>query len=144
MLKPRPASRLRLGPRRWILDALKVNDLPRRITRTPWTTKRISVPRILLLMHHQMEPNLLRHSPKKTRIVILAEENPDNRAKARIPLPLALMPLLSGKTRTKIRTRKTSPTLSATLVSRKTITPTSAPRRSQKTSVGLNNLHVGD
>ena len=144
MPRPRLASRLYLGPRRWILDALEVNDLLRKMTRTPGTTKRISLSKILPLMHYQVGPNPLWHSPKRTKTVVLAEENPDDKAKARIPLLLALMPLLSGKTRIKIRTRKTSLTLNATFVSRKTITPISAARRSQKTSVNLDNLHIGD
>ena len=95
-------------------------------------------------MHHQVELNPLRHSPRRNRTVVLAEEDPDDRAKARILRPLALTPPPSGKTRIKIRTRKTYPTLSATLASRKAIMPTSVPRRSQKTSVGLDDLHVGD
>ena len=95
-------------------------------------------------MHHQVRPHPLQYSPRKNKIVVLAKENLDNKANARILLPLASKLLLSGRTRTKIRIRKISPTLSATFVSRKTITPTSAPRRSQKTSVGLDNLYVGD
>ena len=107
-------------------------------------TKRISLPRIFLLMHYQVGPNLLWQSPRKTRTVVLTKENPKNRVKARILLPLVSTPLLSGKTRTRRRTRKTSLILSATLISRKAITPTSTSKKSQKTSVGLGNLHVGD
>ena len=95
-------------------------------------------------MHHQVEPNPLRHSPRRTRTVVLTEENPNNRAKARIPLLLASTPPLSGKTRTRIMTKRTSSTLIAILVSKKAITPTSAPKKSQKTSVGLDNFHVGN
>ena len=144
MPRPKPASRLHPGPKRWILDALVVNDPLKRRTRIPETLKRISFLRIFSLIHHQVGPNPLRHSPRKNRTVVLAKEDPDNKVKARIPLPLASTPLLSGRTRTKIRTRKTSPTLSATLISRKAITPTSVPRRSQKTSVSFNDLHVGN
>ena len=140
--RPKPASRLHLGLGRWILDALVVNDPLKRRTKIPGISKRISLPRILLLMRHQAGPNPLRHSPRRNKTVILAEEDPDDRAKARILLPLASTPPLSGRTR--IRTRKTYPTLSATPASRKVIMPTSVPRRSQKTSVGLDDLHVGD
>ena len=142
MPRPKPTFRLHPGPGRWIFNALMVNDPLRRRTKIPGISKTISFPRIRLLMHYQAGPNPLRHSPKKNKTVNLAKEDPDNRAKARILLPLASTPLLSGRTR--IRTRKTYPTLSATPASRKIIMPTSVPRRSQKTSVGLNNLHVGD
>ena len=144
MPRPKPTSRLYPGPRRWIFDALKVNNRPKKMTKTSETTKRISFPRILLSMHHQLGSKALRHILKRTRTVVLVDKDPDNRAKARILLLLASMLLLSGKTRTKIRTRKTSPTLSATLVSKKTITLTSALRKRQKTSAGLDNLHVND
>ena len=123
---------------------MEVNGLPRRKIRTSGITKRISLPRILLLMHRQVGLNPLRHSPRRNRTVVLAKEDPDNRAKARIFLPLASTPPPSGKIRIKIRTRKTYPTLSATLASRKVIMPTSVPRKSQKTSIGLDDLHVGD
>ena len=142
MPRPKPASRLHPERGRWILNALEVNGLPRRRIRTPGITKRISLPRILLLIHCQVGPNPLRPSPEKNKIVVFAEEDPDNRAKARILLPLSSTPLLSR--RIKIRTKKTYPTLSATTASRKVIMPTSVPRRSQKTSVGLDDLHVGD
>ena len=142
MPRPKPASRLYLGRERWILDALEVNSLPKRRIKTPGITKRISLPRILLLIHRQVGPNPLRPSPRRNKTVVLAKEDPNDRAKARILLPLALTPLLSGRTR--IRTRKTYPTLNATSASRKIIIPTSVPRRSQKTSVGLDDLHVGD
>ena len=142
--RPKPASRLHPGPGRWILDALMVNNLLRRRSKIPRVSKRISLPRILLLMRHQAGPNPHRHSLKRNRIVTLVKEGPNNRAKARTPLPLASMLLQSRKTKTRIRIRKTSPILSATFVSRKTTMPTSAPRKSQKTSVGLDNLHVGD
>ena len=89
-----------------------------------------------------MGPNPFRPSSRRNRTVVLVEEDPDDRAKDRILLPLASTPLLSGRTR--IRTRKTYPTLSATPASRKVIMPTSVPRRSQKTSVGLDDFHVGD
>ena len=114
------------------------------MTSIPKTSKRISLFKILLLIYHQVGLNLLRHSPRKTRTVILAKKDPNNKAKARILLPLVSTPPLSGKVRTKIRTRRTSPSLSATLVSKKVNMPTSAPKRSQKTSVGLDNLHVGN
>ena len=140
--RPKPASRLHTRPGRWILDAFEVNDPPRRMTKTSETTKKISLPRIFLLMHHQMEPNPLQYSLRRNRTVVFAKEDPDDKAKARILLPLASTPLLSGRTR--IRTRKTYPTLSATPASRKVIMPTSVPRRSQKTSVGLDDLYVGD
>ena len=95
-------------------------------------------------MHHQVESNPLWQNLRKTKTVVLAKQDPNDRAKAKIPLPLASMPLLLGRTRTKIRTKRTSLTLSATLVSRKAITPISAPRKSQKTSVSLDDFHVGD
>ena len=142
MPRPKPAFRLHPGRERWILNALEVNGLPRRRIRTPGITKRISLPRILLLIHRQVGPNSLRPSPRRNRTVVLAKENPDDRAKDRILLLLASTPLLSGRTR--IRTRKTRPTLSATPTRRKIIIPTSVPRRSQKTSIGLDDLHVGD
>ena len=144
MLRPRLAFKLYSGSERWILDALEVNDLPKKMTKFPETTKRISLPWIFLLMHHQVGPNPLRHSPRRTRTVIFAKENPDIKAKARILLPFASTPPPSGRTRTKIRTKMTYPIMSATLVSKKVIMPTSVLRRSQKTSVGLDNLHVSD
>ena len=91
------------------------------MTRTLRTMKRISLPKILLLMHHQVRPNPLRHSPRRTRTVVLAEENPNNKAKTKILLPLALMPPSLGRIKTRTKTRKTYLTLSATLVSRKVI-----------------------
>ena len=142
MPRPKPASRLHPGPGRLIFDAFVVNNLLRKRTKIPGILKRISFPRILLLMRHQAGPNPLRHSPRRNRTVVLAEEDPDDRAKARILLPLASTPLLSGRTKTRIRTRKISPILSTTLVSKKIIMPTSVPKRSQKTSVGLDNLYV--
>ena len=81
-------------------------------------------------MRHQVRPNPDRHSLKKTKTVVLAKEDSDDKAKTRIFLPLASTPLLSGKTKTKIKTRKTYPTLSTILISRKVIMPTSAPRKS--------------
>ena len=144
MPRPRPASRLHPGRERWILNALKVNSPPKRRIRTPGITKRISFPIILLLMYRQVGLNPLRYSPGRNRTVVLAEKDPDNRAKARILLLLASTPLLSGKTKIRIRRRKTYPTLSATLTNRNTIMPTSVPRKSQKTSVSLDNLHVDD
>ena len=144
MPRPKPAFRLYPGPGRWILGAPVVNDLSKRRIRTPGITKKISLPRILLLIHCQVGLNLLWHSPKRNRTVVFAKKDPNDRAKARILLPLALTPRPSGKTRTKIRIRKTYPKLSATLANKKAIMPTSVPRRSQKTSVGLDNLHVGD
>ena len=95
-------------------------------------------------MHHQVGLNLFRHSSRRIRTVVLAEKDPSNKAKARILLPLASTPPLSGKTRIRIRTRKIYPILSATIVSTKIIIPTNVPRRSQKTSVNLDNLYVGD
>ena len=142
MPRPKPASKLHPERGRWIFDALEVNGLPKRRIKTPGITKRISLPRILLLINRQVGPNLLRPSPRKNRTVVLAEEDSDNRPKDRILLPLASTPLLSGRTR--IKTRKTYPTLSATPASRKVIMPTSVSRKSQKTSVGLDDLHVGD
>ena len=144
MSRPKPASKLHPGPERWMFNALEVNNPPKKMTRTPGTMKKISFPRILLLMHYQVGPNPLRHSSKRTRVVILTKKDPNNRAKARIPLPLASMPLLSEKTRIRIRIKRTSPTLNATFVSKKAITPTSAPKKSQKTSIGLDDLYVGD
>ena len=143
MPRPRPASKLHPGPGRWILNVFEVNIPLKRMTKIPGTSKKISLPRILLLMRHQAG-NPHQHSLRKNRIVVLAKKNLDIKAKARIPLPLASTPLLSRKTRIKIRTKKTSPTLSVTLVSRKAIMPTSAPKRSQKTSVSLDDLHIGD
>ena len=142
MPRPKLASRLHPERGRWILDALEVNGLPRRRIRTPGIMKRISLPRILLLIHHQVGPKPLRPSPRRNRTVVLAKENPNDRAKDKILLPPASTPLLSGRTR--VRTRKTYPTLSAIPASKKVIMPTNVPRRSQKTSVGLNDLHVGD
>ena len=142
MPRPKPASRLHPERGRWILNALEVNGLPRRRIRTPGITKKISLPRILLLIHRQVGLNPLRPSPRRNKTVVLAEEDPNDRAKARILLPLASTPLLSKKTR--IRTRKTYPILSATPASKKVIIPTSIPKKSQKTSVGLDDLHVGD
>ena len=104
MAKPKPASRIYPGPGRLIFDAPMVNDLPRRRIKTLGIIKKISLPRILLLMHCQVGPNPLRHSPRRNKTVVLAKEDPDDKAKARILLPLASTPLLSGKTRTKIRT----------------------------------------
>ena len=78
------------------------------MTRIPRTLKKISLPRIFLLMHHQVGHNSDQHSqPRRTRIVVFAKEDPNNKAKVRILLPLASMLLLSGKTRTTIRTKKT-------------------------------------
>ena len=144
ILRPRPAFRLYPGPKRWIFNTLEVNDPPREMTRILETMKRISLPRIFLLMHHQVGRNLLRYSPRTTRTVVFAKENPNNKAKARIFLSLTSMLPPSGRTRIKIRTKKTYPILSATLVSRKIIMPISIPRRSQKTIVSLDNLHVSD
>ena len=142
MPRPKPASRLHPERGRWIFDALEVNGLPRRRIKTPGITKRISLPRILLLIHRQVEPNLLRPSPRRNRTIVLAKEDPDDKAKTRILLPLLSTPLLSR--RIKIRTKKTYPTLSAIPASRKVIMLTSVPKKSQKTNVGLDNLHVGD
>ena len=144
MPKPKLAFRLYPGPGRWIFDAPVINNPPRRRIKTPRITKKLSLPRILLLMHCQVGLNPLRHSPRRNRIVVLAEKNPDDKAKARILLPLALTPLPLGKTRIRIRIRKTYPTLSATLTNRKALMPISVPRRSQETSVDLDNLYVGD
>ena len=144
MPRPKPVFRLHPGSGRWILDALVVNNLLRRKTKIPRISKRISLPRILLLMHHQARPNILRHSPRRNRIVVFTKENLNDRAMARILLPLASTPLLSGKTRTKIRTRKTYLILNATPLSKKIIMPTNVPRKSQKTSVSLDNFYVGD
>ena len=144
MPRPRPVSKLYQGPEKWTFDALKVNNPSRKMTKTSKTLKRISFPRILLLMHYQVRPNPYRHSPRKTKTVVLAEEDPDDKPKARILLPLALTPLLSRRKKTKIRTKKTYPTLSTILVSKKIIMPTNVLRRSQKTSAGLGDFHVGD
>ena len=95
-------------------------------------------------MHRQVGFNPLWHSPRKNRTVVLTKEDPDNRTKTRILLLLMSTPLPSGKRRIKIRTRKTYPILSATLANRKTIMPISVPRRSQKTSVNFDDLHVDD
>ena len=130
MPRPKPASRLYPRSEKLIFDALEVNKLPRKMTKTLGTIKRISFPRIFLLMDHQVGPNPLHPSPQKTRIVIFAKENPNNKAKARILLPLASTLSPSERTRTKIRTRRTSPILSVTLVSRKTIMPTNVSKRS--------------
>ena len=132
MPRPRPAFMLYPRPERWIFNALKVKDPPRRMAKTPETLKKISFPRILRLMRHQVRPNSHQHSPKKTRTVVFIKENPNNKAKARILLLLASTPPLSGKTRTKIRIRKTYPVLSVTIVSKKIIIPANIPRRSQK------------
>ena len=58
-------------------------------------------------MHHQVGSNPLRHSLKRSRAVVLAKENPDNKAKVKILLLLASMPLPSGKTMIKIKIKKT-------------------------------------
>ena len=144
MPRPRPAFRLYSGPKRRIFDVFKVNNPPRKITKTLGTMKRISVCKIFLLIHYQVGPNLFQYTPRKTRTVVFAKENPDDKAKARIRLPLASMPPPSGKIRTRIRIKKTYPTLSTTIVSRKVIMPTNVARRSQKTSVGLDVLYVGN
>ena len=144
MPRPKPAFRLYPGPGRWTLDAFVVNNPLKRMTRILGTLKKISLLKILLLMRHQAGANPYKHSLRRNRTVILAEENLNDSAKAKIPLPLALMSLLSGRTRTKIRTKKTSPILSATLESRKTIMPTCALRKIQKTNVGPNNIYVSD
>ena len=144
MPRLRPAFSLYPGLGRWIFNALKVNDQLRKMTRISGTSKRISLPRILLLLHHQVGLNPLRHSLWKTKRVVLAKENPNNKAKARILLPLAVTPPLSRKTWSKIRTKRTSLALSAALVSRKIIMPISALRKSQKTSISLDNLHISD
>ena len=79
------------------------------MTRIPEILKKISLPRILLLIlyhHPQMEPNPPRHSQlKKTRIVVFAGENSIIKAKAkvRIVLPLTSMPLPSEKIKTKTK-----------------------------------------
>ena len=132
MLRLNPASRLYPGPKRWILDAPEVNDLPRKMTKTPGTIKKISLPRILLLIHHYVGPNLLRHSPRKIKTVVLAKKNPDNKTKARILLLLTSTPPQSRRTKTKIRARKTYLILIAILVSKKVIMPTNIPKKSQK------------
>ena len=144
MPRPKPTSRLYPESERWIFNALNVNDPPKKMTRTLKTTKRISLPRIFLLMHNQVGLNPFRHSPWKTRIAVLFEENPDDKAKARIFLSLISTPPPSGKTRTRIRIKKTYPILSATLISRKIIMPISVLRKSQKTRVSLDDVHVGD
>ena len=138
MLRPRPASRLHPRSERWILNAFKANNPPRKMTRIPETLKRISLPRIILLMRHQIGPNPYPYSPRKTKTVILVEENPNDKAKAIILLPLASTPPVSR------RTRKIYWILSTTLVSKKIIMPTSISKRSQKTSIDLDDLHVGD
>ena len=130
MPRPRPASRLYPGPRRWILAALEANNLPRKMTRTPGTRKIISFPRIFLLIYYEVGLNPLRHGPKRNKKVVFIKEDPNNKAKARILLPLASMPLLSERTKIKIKTIKTSPILNAILVSKKTIMPKSVPKKS--------------
>ena len=114
------------------------------MTKTLGTSKKISLSRIVLLICYKVGPNPHRHSAKRSRIVVLAKKNPDNKAKARILLPLPSTPPLSRRTRTKIRTRKTYLILNAILVSKKVIMPTSDLKRSQKTSVSFDNLHIGD
>ena len=144
MPRPKPASRLYPGPEKSIFDALEVNNPSKKMTRTLETLKRISFPRILLLIRHQVRLNPHRHSPIKTRIVILAKKNHDNKVKAKIFLPLASMLLLSGSSKIRIRRRKTYLILSAILVSKNLIMLISVPRRSQKTSVGLDDLYIDD
>ena len=144
ILRPKLVSRLHPGLERWILNTLKVNNLPRRMTRTSGTTKRLSFSRIFLLMHHQMGLNPLQNSLRMTKTVVFAKENPDNKAKTRILILLTSTLLPSKKTRTRIRTKKIYLTLNTTLISRKIIMPTNVLRRSQKTSVGFDNLHVSD
>ena len=144
MLRPRPASSLYPGPERWIFDALEVNNLSKKMTKTLETMKRISLPRIFLLIHYQIRPNLLWQSPRRTKTVVLAEENLDDKVKAKILLSLASTLLPSRKTRTRIKIRKIYLILSTTHISKKAIMPTSVLKKSQKTSVGLNNLYVGD
>ena len=144
MPRPKPASRLYTGSERWILNTLKVNNPARRMTKTPKTLKKISFPKILLLMRYQVGLNPHWHSPKKIRIVVLAKKDPDNKAKTRILLSLALTIPLSGKIRTKIKIKKIYPILSTTLISRMVIMPTSVPKKSHKTSAGLDNFYVSD
>ena len=91
-----------------------------------------------------MGPNPHWHSPKRTKTIVLVGKNLDDKAKARIFLPLASTPSLLKKSRTRIRTKKTYPTLSAILVSRKVNIPTSVPKKSQKTRVNLDNFYVGN
>ena len=95
-------------------------------------------------MRYQIGLNPHRYSLRRNKIVVLNKENPNDRAKARMFLPLASTPLLSGKTRIKTMTKKISLTLNIIFVSIKAIMLINAPRKDQKTSVGLDNLHVGD
>ena len=127
MSRPRPATRLYPGLERWIFDVFEVNDLPRKMTRTPKIMKRISFPKILLLIHHQVGPNLFWHSLRRTKTIVFAKKDPNNKVKARILLPLASTPPPSRRIKTRIRTRKTYPTLSATLISKNVIMPTNVP-----------------
>ena len=144
MPRPRPISSLHPGLARSILNALEVNNPSRKIIRTLRIMKKISLFRIFLLMHHQVGLNPLRHSSRRTKTVVLAKKNLDNKAKIRILLLLASTPPPSRRTKTRIRTRKIYPILNTTLVNRKVIMLTSVPKKSHKTSVGLDNLHVGD
>ena len=144
MPRPKPASKLYLRPERKIHNALKVKDPLRRMTKTPETLKKISFPKIFLLMRHQVGPNPHRHSPKRTKTVVSTKENPNNKAKTRILLPLASTLLLSKRTRSRIRTKRTYPTWIATLVNKKVIMPKSVLKKSQKTSVSLDDLHIDD
>ena len=144
MPRPKPASMLYPELGRWILDAFLVNNPLKRRTKIPGISKKISFPRIFLLMRHQAGSNPYRHSLRRNRTVALVEEGPNNRAKARTPLPLASTPLQSGRIKTRIRIKKTSSTLNATLVNRKATMPISAPKKRQKTSVGLDDFYVSD
>ena len=144
MSRLRLASKLYPGPKRWIFDAFEINNPPRKMTRTPRTLKKISFLRILLLICHQVRPNPHQHSLKTIRTVVFAKKDLNDKAKTRILLPLVSTLLLSRKTRAKIRTKKTYPIFSATLVSKKVIMPINILRRSQKTCTGLDDLYVID
>ena len=76
------------------------------------TLKKISLPKIFLLTlhHHQVGPNSHWHSlPRKIKTVVLAKKDLIVKVKARnrILLPTVLAPLLSGRTKLKIRIRIT-------------------------------------
>ena len=147
MQRPRLASRLNPKQEKWIPNTLKVNNQLKKMTRTPRTLKRISFFRIFLLIRHHHQVGLNSHwysQQRKTRTIVFAGKNPINKAKVRtrILLPPASMALPSEKT--KIKTKRTYLILSTTIVSKRATMPISVLKRSQKTSVDIDDLHIGD
>ena len=141
MLRLRQASRLHLKQGRQIFDIFNGNGQLRRMTRILRTLKRISLSKILLLIchHHQLGPNYYWYNQlRKTRIVVFVRKDFIVKVKAKVRILLLLASTLLPSRRTKIRTRR------ILLVRKKVIMLTSILKKSQKTSVGLDNLHVND